>query len=344
MSHDELFPELERIELTYDERERLANEHYARHYDVLVDYPFVTQRPRRLNDHDPHDQAARRCRFCRRGHLDVTFEQKAHAVPEMLGNKSIYSMNECDECNALLAEEYENHLGQWSQFARTASQIKGKGGNPTFKNPDDGVVIASGSKGLKIDLSQITMPPDFWTRPDPQQFTIPTEIVSAPYVPLRAAKALVKIACSVCPTAELAECAPAIDWLMGRNGMSVRPFLLFHGFTPGPLNEQAGRVVLLRRKSESLEPYLWCVVQSAGHRYQILVPGCPADRWLFARQPATFTAWHYRFPEFGPGWSFGETEFGRLDWSSPKAEQATFTAVWNVVRAERLQSNEPPSN
>lgn len=327
---------MDQIELTYDERERLANEHYATHYEVLLDYPFIAQKPRRLNDHDPRDQASRRCRFCRRGRPDVTFEQRAHAIPEMLGNKFIYSMNECDACNALLAERYESHLGHWSLFARSVSQIKGKSGDPSFINPDGKLRIDGGGEGLRIDLSHLSLPPGSATEQGKLQFTIPTDVVSAPYVPLRAAKALVKIACSVCPTPELIQCAPAIDWLMERSGMKVSPFLMFHGFTPGPLNERAGRVVLLRRKDDSSEPYLWCVVQSAGHRYQILVPGCPADQALFARRPATFTARHYRFPEFGPGWPYGETEYGRLDWSSPKPEQATFTAVWKVLQGERI--------
>jgi hypothetical protein len=329
--------------LTQHEREAAATSHYDEHYEILVDYPFVAERPLRLNDHDPRDQASRRCRFCRRGKPDVTFEERAHAVPEMLGNKFIYSMNECDACNARLAERYESHLGHWSLFARTVSQIKGKSGDPSFKNPDGKLRIDGGDEGLHIDLSQCSLPPGSQYEPGRWRFTIPTETVSAPYIPLRAAQALVKIACSVCPTRELPQCAPAIDWLMERTTMRIQPFLMFHGFTPGPLNERFGRVILLRRKTTALEPYLWCVVQSGGHRYQIFVPGCPADLAFLTKNPVKFTAWHYRLKELGTASQFGETEYRRLDWSGEESEKATFTAVWNIQDGTQVWTEPPPA-
>jgi hypothetical protein len=46
---------------------------------------------------------------------------------------------------------------------------------------------------------------------EPFEFRIPTDATSQPYVPLRAAGALVKIACSICPKELLSECQPAID-------------------------------------------------------------------------------------------------------------------------------------
>lgn len=329
--------------MTPQEREAAANRHYDEHYEVAVDYPFIAAKPLRLNDHDPRDQAARRCRFCHRGKPEVTFDERAHAVPEMLGNKFIYSMNECDACNARLAERYESHLGHWSLFARTVSQIKGKSGDPSFKNPDGKLRIASGDQGLHIDLTKFSIHPDSQYEDGRWRFTLPTEVVSAPFIPLRAAQALVKIACSVCRTEDLPQCAPAIDWLMERATMRVQPFLMFHGFTPGPLDERCGRVVLLRRKTQALEPYLWCVIQSGGHRYQVFVPGCPADRAFLAQDRVKFTAWHYRITEFGTDWPYGATEYKQLDWSGEQYEKATFTAVWNIQDGTQVR-REPPAN
>ena len=56
----------------------------------------------------------------------MTFKSDAHAVAEFLGNRSILSLNECDECNARFATEYEDHLSKWSLFARSVSQVRGK--------------------------------------------------------------------------------------------------------------------------------------------------------------------------------------------------------------------------
>lgn len=77
---------------------------------------------------------------------------------------------------------------------------------------------------------------------------------------------------------------------MERGEIHLSKFPVLYGFTPGPIDESAGRVILLRRKAETAEPCLWCVVQSAGHRFQILVPGCPADEKLFGNGPTTFPA------------------------------------------------------
>src|SRR5260370_34591952 len=112
-----------------------ATNYFADHYDTIAQYPFVAARPVLLSDHDPNDKDSRRCRFCGRGKPEVTFKKVAHAVPEFLGSKAIRSMNECDSCNEFLANNYEDHLSKWSLFARSVSQVKGKEGKPTYKNP-----------------------------------------------------------------------------------------------------------------------------------------------------------------------------------------------------------------
>ncbi len=43
---------------------------------------------------------ARRCRFCDRDSADATFRTAAHAIPELLGNKTLFTLEECDQCNA----------------------------------------------------------------------------------------------------------------------------------------------------------------------------------------------------------------------------------------------------
>ncbi len=43
------------------------------------------------------------CRFCGKSRPDVTFNQKAHAIQEALGNKLLFCFDECDACNHNLA-------------------------------------------------------------------------------------------------------------------------------------------------------------------------------------------------------------------------------------------------
>jgi hypothetical protein len=317
------------------ELENAATRHFADRYDIIAQYPFVAERPVLLYDHDPKDRDSRRCRFCGKGRPEATFKKVAHAAPEFLGNKAIRSMNECDSCNEFLAGNYEDHLSKWSLFARAVSQVKGKEGTPTFKNPGKTLRVESGETGLNIHLTDPSLKGRVLQEGGPQQFTIPADGMSAPYVPIRAAKALVKIACSVCPPGDLAQCKRAIDWLMGRCGFEISQFLVFYGFTPGPISNSASRVILLRRKADTAEPYLWSVVQSTGHRFQIFVPGCPADDKLFGSGRVTFPAHHYRIPEFGPDWPYGETKYGRLDWSGTEPVQTSASATFHVEYAVR---------
>jgi len=72
------------------------------------------------------------------------------------------------------------------------------------------------------------------------------------YVPLEAAKALVKSACSVCPKKELGQCRAAIDWVRGRREEGFTAFPVGFTFTRGVegLGDKVSHIILLRRKDE----------------------------------------------------------------------------------------------
>jgi len=66
--------------------DRFIREHFAQRYDVIRQAWLVRDEPQLLPDHVT--EADCRCRFCRRGTPDVSFRKVAHAVSEMLGNRS----------------------------------------------------------------------------------------------------------------------------------------------------------------------------------------------------------------------------------------------------------------
>jgi len=88
----------------------------------------------------------------------------------------------------------------------------------------------------------------------PEEIELTGDTSSQSHVPIRAAMALVKIACSVCPRAELAQCQNAINWLMERRQFRFSQFPVHIAVTPGPINENASEVVMLRRKRDAAEP------------------------------------------------------------------------------------------
>ena len=45
------------------------------------------------------NQAYRRCRFCKRHEDQTTFKKTAHIIPASMGNRHLFTYEECDECN-----------------------------------------------------------------------------------------------------------------------------------------------------------------------------------------------------------------------------------------------------
>jgi hypothetical protein len=312
--------------------------YYNDKYEVIAKYPFIAEQKFRLQDHA--DDSCRRCRFCGLGKPDVSFRSIAHAVPEFLGNRDILSMNECDGCNAFLASNYEDHLSKWSLFARATSQVQGKKGKPTYKNADETMRIGSGANGLEIKLTNPSLTYNLMTEGEPFAFTLPADATSQPHIPSRAAMALVKIACSICPGDLLDQCSAAIDWIMMRAKVTMSGFPVLYAFTPGPINDNFSEVILLRRKVNEQIPYLWCVVQFSNFRLQTFVPFCVSDsQWLKQEQTIKFKCRH--FPtRFGPNWPFGESELYLLDWAGTEPVQQSSTATFRINHAVRIDKDE----
>ncbi len=77
----------------------------------------------------------RTCRFCGKSYPDVTFKNKAHLIPQLLGNKKLLSDFECDICNKKFGC-FENELANYIGITRTLTGLSGKEGIPKFKSPD----------------------------------------------------------------------------------------------------------------------------------------------------------------------------------------------------------------
>lgn len=309
-------------------------QYYSERYDLAVRLPFVSDENIFLRDHETAE--SRNCRFCHQSHPEVSFKSKAHAVSEFLGNRSIFSLNECDSCNEFLGREYEDHLSKWSLFARAVSQIKGKKRRPTFKNAAKTMRVGPNGDGMSIELSAPNLITPQLREGGPSSFTLPLDATSQPYVPMRAALALVKIACSICPRMYVQECKPAIDWLMKRSNPSINGFPVLYSFTPGPISDAASEVLLLRRREDEPIPFMWCAVRFRNHQIQTFVPFCPSDEsWLRCDTEVQMTVNHIP-NRFGPAWPYGNTTFQNYDWSSTEPVSTSGSATFSIDRVVRL--------
>jgi hypothetical protein len=168
-------------------------------------------------------------------------------------------------------------------------------------------------------------------------FDLPVDTASPKYIPLNAAKALIKCACSICPENELDQCRRAIDWLMKRGNFEFSRLPMLCGFTPGPVDAFTSKAILLRRRVQATMPNLWCVIQYANYRLQFFVPGCQKDDFMFSSgQPLTIPTLHYRVKEIPFDWEFGESQFHQEDWSSQTEVKSSISAAFHVLHAEKL--------
>jgi Protein of unknown function (DUF2934) len=88
---------------------------FARHYEVQVSYRLDEATPRFLGDAaDPV------CRFCERASPRTTFTGAVPVLPETLGNTSLLTFEECDECRDLFREAVAEDLDAFAREFQTA--------------------------------------------------------------------------------------------------------------------------------------------------------------------------------------------------------------------------------
>ncbi|TCS18340.1 hypothetical protein [Caulobacter sp. BK020] len=158
-----------------------------------------------------------RCRFC--GNTDLKFFRKvAHTFPEALGNKWIVSLDECDLCNEAFSV-YEDALAKAVGSVLTIGGTLGKGNKvrQTGRSRGNTVISHGRNENGKRRLTLQAVVADFkdaftldaatnllhWKMPVP----------AAPFSPLLAYKALVKMGLSLVPTERLGEYSALLDWV-----------------------------------------------------------------------------------------------------------------------------------
>lgn len=158
------------------------------------------------------------CRFCNQSFPATTFRKEAHLIPELLGNKNLYSDFECDNCNKFFDINYENDLANFLGISRTLSGVKGKNGVPGFKSPDKNIK-AKAAKNLSnetvvvsrenTDNNAIAM--------EKETARLTLRIKRNPFVPLHVYKIILKIALSVLDERTvISEYETALNFLMNR--------------------------------------------------------------------------------------------------------------------------------
>lgn len=154
------------------------------------------------------------CRFC--SSTAPTFLQKAHTFPEALGNKWVFSLDECDACNALFSK-YESALTECLKPFLTLGGVRGKRKVPQSGRSLSGTFIRHAWGGGQRRLFWNSRVDDLRhlkrmnAKTGNLQRKIP--IPSQQFAPRLAYKALAKMAIGILPAEELPHYSRLRNWL-----------------------------------------------------------------------------------------------------------------------------------
>ena len=213
------------------------------------------------------------CRFCGQEEPVVSFSHQAHAIPVLLGNKCLFSVYKCNECNQYFGNSIENDLGNWSIVNRTLSGIRGREKVPTLKSggQEPSWKITRDPSGLRYkeykDCSAIEI--------DEESNSVTFQLAGGSYTPIAVFKAFTKIGLTLLPNDEIDSFSETFSWVRDPDHTSgfVKYCSVIYTFIPGPMPRDIIIPRLLRRKPQSSDlPYVFLILGYGNCLVQIWLP------------------------------------------------------------------------
>ena len=224
------------------------------------------------------------CRFCRRSKPEVSFRSDAHAIPESLGNKSLFTNSECDRCNQFFGRGIENDFGTWSNINRTFAGISGKRGVPGLKWAGGRVENEVENESDHIRIKQDDNAPDYVLDEEKKQFRF--DIERGTYTPVAVLKTFVRIGLTLMPPEEVPNFSEALDWIQEEDHTKSRvekcPVIQTSLPLPGIKLDRAHVILLIRKAAVMGVPYAFLVLGYGYDMFQVCLPSLQ-DRSIYGR-------------------------------------------------------------
>lgn len=253
------------------------------------------------------NKAQRMCRFCGLTESDgATFDKKAHAISELLGNKSIVLCDECDKCNSVIMNRMESSMTTYFKALRPILGVRGKSGIPTHEQ--EGVIITNDGKNhVNICLAE----KDFKVESSKEgQLKASLNVDCGQYIPQHIYRMLAKYAVSVLPDEvfDSVRFQTLREWILGRVAAPLMLPLVAES-VDGSRDPQNPNIVVYRRRlgvSEKFPLYL-VDLYAVAIRFMFELPYMEDVHKLVGKE-----SWQFLFdaiPSFGSYMSWSYSDF-----------------------------------
>lgn len=179
-----------------------------------------------------------KCRFCDKHYPAVSFKKNAHAIPEFIGNKSLFSSFECDSCNQFFGK-YENEFANFMLPYNALSGVINKSNKATKYKQD--IVVYNG-RDNQINIEEF---PDEISLSDKM---IEFSLNKPSYIPDYIYRCLTKIGLTIMPEDSLEEFQYLFTWLRDLSEDCTYPGRMIFSIFPFENPSSSIRCMLLKVK------------------------------------------------------------------------------------------------
>lgn len=221
------------------------------------------------------DKVKRVCRFCHGTQATgAKFTMDAHTISESIGNKLIFSYEECDICNDRLGSSVEQDFGEMLRIDRCYFGVKGKDGIPvvrgenfTMEHPEGGALsikFFNDDDGHVPELDEIVL--KYISRYNPQNIY----------------RCLVKYALGVMPQEYVCHFDKVGNWVRNQNSLAKLPTL--KKLTLAKHEMQPHIILYIRKGGNKDLPYAVGEFHVLRYIYSFIIPLCDEDDRDFCNQ------------------------------------------------------------
>ncbi|WP_405121370.1 HNH endonuclease [Pseudomonas petroselini] len=210
------------------------------------------------------------CRYCNKNEKSTTFKKVAHAIPFLIGNRTLIDNLECDKCNEHFGKKIEDSFANYFHPYRLMNSIRGR---KRLKYNSSGLDITTDQdRGLNVSVS----PNDEQEEPafvrvseDLIKFTLERPA----YYPVAIYKTFVKIALALMPESEKVKTIILNEWLLSNEQVPlIKEQKVIQWKVRGPSDPDTIRCTLYKAKPEFEDTNIRYVLIFAFSSFQFQVP------------------------------------------------------------------------